>query len=84
MPDSNLCLVMPATFTAQDGYSLESFLADKHGQNITMSSEKNIQFQLLPGKIDDVSFISSTAHQHCTDGYQWMVKIPAPEDGGER
>ena len=33
----------------------------------------NVNYEVLPGKIEDTSFIPSGAHDECTNGYQWLV-----------
>ena len=66
------CFVMPMETSSNSSQGLQDFLQGRDGQNVTLTrSEAN--FRVLPGMIEDTSFISSRADEFCTEGYQWMV-----------
>ena len=38
-----------------------------------MNRSTEVDVEILPGEIEDVSFIPAGAHKECTNGYQWMT-----------
>ena len=63
---------MPMDSSSGYRQGLQHFLTGRHGQNATIV-ENAITIKVMPGIIEDSSFISAEAAEFCAGGYQWSV-----------
>ena len=64
------CLIMPMDSSSMGRKVLKHLLSDRHGQNST-SVKSVVTIKIIPGNIEDTSFVSARANEFCGGGYQW-------------
>ena len=72
-PGEMVCYVVAVGVYPERRHGFETFLKARNGSEIRVDRIVNDDFKVLPGKIEDTSFIPSGAHDECTNGYQWLV-----------
>ena len=72
---TNKCVVAAVELSNATYENFEEILQSTRGRNVTMTKKEG-NFHINQEIIEDTSFISSRAHEHCTEGYHWMVQLP--------
>ncbi|XP_067947261.1 uncharacterized protein [Watersipora subatra] len=72
-PGNKVCYVIPVGANSNSHQGFESFLKNSNHGAVQVDGSVENEVQILPGKIEDTSFIPDGAHEECTNGYRWMV-----------
>ncbi|XP_067947259.1 uncharacterized protein [Watersipora subatra] len=72
-PGNKVCYVIPVGVKSNSHQGFESFLYNSNHGAVQVDGSVETKVEILPGKIEDTSFIPDGAHEDCTNGYQWMV-----------
>lgn len=70
---NKVCYVIPVGTLNSTGGQIERMLQSNDGGDLQVQDEMDMSYQILPGEIEDVSFIPEGAQEKCNHGYQWMV-----------
>ena len=63
-PGNAICYLVPVGVDPERQHSFG---------HVRVNRTVNVNYEVLPGKIEDTSFIPSGAHNECTKGYQWLA-----------
>lgn len=56
------------------------FIATVDGGNVDVQ-DNEVDVEIIPGKLTDVSFLPARAQEECVNGYQWMA-VTSRKSGG--
>lgn len=68
------CYVVPVGTNKTAGQELGNFVKGYHGQEINVQQGKSYTVNLLPGVIEDTSFLPPEAQAECSS-FQWLTVV---------
>ncbi|XP_067945753.1 uncharacterized protein [Watersipora subatra] len=83
-PGNKVCYVIPVGANSNSFQGFESFLHNSNHGAVQVNGSVETDVEILPGKIEDTSFIPDGAHEECTNGYRWMVITSSASDENGR
>ena len=72
-PGHEICYLVPVGVDPERQQVFETPLKARNDGEVRVDRIENVNYEVLPGKIEDTSFIPSGAHNECTKGYQWLA-----------